>query len=297
VALLTDSTPTSAPTFTRRPPSTATQPPNTPLPPTATPLPSVITYTVASGDTLSGISQRFNVGTNEILGANQDGLASPHSLSIGQQLRIPVAPPESAEVPPGESAGQEPALPGDSPGVEVSEDLGTPPAAVATAGLEAAVIAALGLPTDAPGVAAPVPGTQASGSAREQQAGDVLRSEKSAAVAFAAPVPVGPAAGATVTGESPLLRWSSSGLLPAGAHYVVAIREADAQTDAAPRLLWVLSNATAVRVPGVVRPSLGTSRSFEWTVSVRRRSGRLLGSDEGELLSPKSEVRAFVWAP
>jgi hypothetical protein len=63
------------------------------------------------------------------------------------------------------------------------------------------------------------------------------------------------------------------------------------------RLVWV-TDATAVRIPGELRPALGNSRPIEWSVSVRRRgAGGLLGSDESVLLSPTPRWQRFVWAP
>ncbi len=110
------------------------------------------------------------------------------------------------------------------------------------------------------------------------------------------PLPLAPADGATRTEQAPLLIWSSSGLLPAGAYYVVALRDA-ASPDSEPELVWVTSNATAVRVPAEFRPSLGSERTISWSVTVRRRAGRLLGPDVGLVVSPDPQWRSFTWAP
>lgn len=45
------------------------------------------TYTVANGDTLSGIADRFGVSQSALASAN--GIADPYLLQVGQQLRIP----------------------------------------------------------------------------------------------------------------------------------------------------------------------------------------------------------------
>ena len=54
--------------------------------PTATPAPRV--YVVKSGDTLSGIADKFGVSVDSIVAANQ--LSSPDRLSEGEKLIIPV---------------------------------------------------------------------------------------------------------------------------------------------------------------------------------------------------------------
>jgi len=55
-----------------------------------TPRPAVAgSYTVANGDTLSGISARFGVSEDAIMAAN--GLANRDELYVGQELVIPPA--------------------------------------------------------------------------------------------------------------------------------------------------------------------------------------------------------------
>ena len=115
--------------------------------------------------------------------------------------------------------------------------------------------------------------------------------------ALRAPWPIAPAESASVAGESPVLRWSSAGVLPAGAHYVIELRGADDEPTASPKLVWIVSNATAARVPGDLRPPLGTAKRFLWTVSVRSRTGRVIGDDPGELIGQPSAARTFDWAP
>ncbi len=87
---LIDREPTDLPTYTAAPPATATEAPNTPFPPTATPLPETITHVVASGDTLYGIAIEYGVTLDAIVEFNQ--LSNTHSLSIGQELLVPVNP-------------------------------------------------------------------------------------------------------------------------------------------------------------------------------------------------------------
>jgi LysM repeat protein len=67
--------------------------PNTKMP-TSTPIPpniprgTVVTYTVASGDSLAGIASKFNSTVDDIVKANQ--LADANSIFVGQQLKIAV---------------------------------------------------------------------------------------------------------------------------------------------------------------------------------------------------------------
>ena len=51
-------------------------------------------YTVASGDTLSGIASRY--GTTYQALAEYNGIADPNKIYVGQQIRFPAAPVESA---------------------------------------------------------------------------------------------------------------------------------------------------------------------------------------------------------
>jgi len=89
--------PTASPTATPTLPPTATA---TPVPPTATVPPPAATatpavgsaanrYRIQSGDTLSGIAQRFNVSLEALLAANR--LTVNATLRIGQELVIPGA--------------------------------------------------------------------------------------------------------------------------------------------------------------------------------------------------------------
>jgi nucleoid-associated protein YgaU len=47
------------------------------------------THTVASGDTLSEIGQRYGVAWRDIFEANRDQLDDPDKINVGQKLRIP----------------------------------------------------------------------------------------------------------------------------------------------------------------------------------------------------------------
>ncbi|QYY35560.1 LysM peptidoglycan-binding domain-containing protein [Ruficoccus sp. ZRK36] len=89
----------STPTTTTRtaPTTTTSRPVSTASRPSAAPAASASTsgmrmYTVQEGDTLSRISSKF-YGTparwQDIFNANRDIMASPHSLRLGQQIKIP----------------------------------------------------------------------------------------------------------------------------------------------------------------------------------------------------------------
>lgn len=70
--------------------SGAGRPPEAPAEP-----PPVIEYRVSSGDTLSGIAQRFygsSRWTDFLFQANRDRLASPGAIRVGQTLLIPAKP-------------------------------------------------------------------------------------------------------------------------------------------------------------------------------------------------------------
>ena len=75
--------------------------------PTATPLaaPTVAptTYTVRSGDTLSGIASLFGISVDEIVRTNN--IADPNSLSEGQVLTIPGRSAQAAGTPTEEGGG------------------------------------------------------------------------------------------------------------------------------------------------------------------------------------------------
>ena len=55
--------------------------------PTPTATPTVTTYTVKSGDTLTGIADQFGMTSDAIQRANN--ISSPSGLQIGQVLTIP----------------------------------------------------------------------------------------------------------------------------------------------------------------------------------------------------------------
>jgi len=74
----------------------------TPLPPTPTftpiPSPTPVMHNVESGDTLFGIALEYGVTAEAI--QEQNGMADPNALSIGQALIIPLDEPKEAETSP-----------------------------------------------------------------------------------------------------------------------------------------------------------------------------------------------------
>jgi len=112
---------------------------------------------------------------------------------------------------------------------------------------------------------------------------------------FTGPVALSPAEGAGVSGDPPLLRWTSAGVLPPGHFYVIAVRDAR-DADAKPRLTWVRGSATALRLPPRWRPAVGASRTLAWSVTVRRESTGLLAG-EGVIVSGEPVWHTFVWTP
>lgn len=60
----------------------------TPTPVTPAPQPQAQTYTVQSGDTMSGIANKYNMTSTEL--AKYNGITEVDTLKIGQVLKIPV---------------------------------------------------------------------------------------------------------------------------------------------------------------------------------------------------------------
>lgn len=75
-----------APTTTSTPAAQPTQPAGTPGP-TATISPDAATYTVAAGDTLSIIAQRYNLTLDQLLALNP-GLARESVIQVGQVINV-----------------------------------------------------------------------------------------------------------------------------------------------------------------------------------------------------------------
>lgn len=83
-SLVASASPSLAPSGSPAPSGTATPTPRAP----ASPSPSTVrTYTVKSGDTLSGIAARFGTTVEAITAAN--GITNPRLIRVGQVLTIP----------------------------------------------------------------------------------------------------------------------------------------------------------------------------------------------------------------
>ena len=69
--------------------------------------PAAPSYSVASGDTLSGIAKRNNTTTQEL--ARLNGIKNPNRIMAGQKLRLPGKPAQPASVTPAAPATETPA--------------------------------------------------------------------------------------------------------------------------------------------------------------------------------------------
>jgi LysM repeat protein len=79
--------------------------------PTAVPVviePEELTYTVAAGDLLGSIAQRFGLTLDELLAANPQ-ITDPNTIQVGDVVTIPEAPDEPAAA---EPAAEDPAADG-----------------------------------------------------------------------------------------------------------------------------------------------------------------------------------------
>jgi hypothetical protein len=75
-------------------PSAGGAAPSASVAPTPTPEPTPFIYAVEPGDTLSSIANKFGVSLAELIEANRETLPDPDVLAIGDQLIIPVPPPD-----------------------------------------------------------------------------------------------------------------------------------------------------------------------------------------------------------
>jgi LysM repeat protein len=273
--------------------------PAVPPPVTATPLPlalptaAPVTYQVQSGDSLWSISRELGVDQGELLTLNP---GSDQSLPIGSLLALPITATPDAAAP---AAATAEVLVAATPLVVA------PPAVyVARAGDTLANVAADHGVTLAD--LAAMNEQEWSGESQALAPGQLVRVRSDASTAgadagpgkpFAAPLLLAPADGATVHDDASLLRWTSSGILPEDAYYVVQLRDLDAPETAAGETVWVASNSTTLVVPANLRPALGRGRRLAWSVTVRRSPDGRPGPGEGELLSESPEAHTFTWTP
>jgi LysM repeat protein len=72
----------------------------TPLPsPTPEPEPTPQVYVIKTGDTLSKIAREFGLTLDQLLEANKDTIEDPDLIAVGDEIIIPIPPPD--EVPGG----------------------------------------------------------------------------------------------------------------------------------------------------------------------------------------------------
>jgi LysM repeat protein len=80
------------------PSPSATQAAVTPLPsPTPEPEPTPQIYVIKTGDTLSAIAKEFGITLDQLLAANEDTIEDPNKISVGDEIIIPVPPPDEVE--------------------------------------------------------------------------------------------------------------------------------------------------------------------------------------------------------
>jgi hypothetical protein len=84
-------------------PSSQVQP-STSAAPTPVPAPTPQLYTVAAGDTMSRIANRFGVPLDQLIEANRETIPDPDALQIGDQVLIPAIPPDQLGGSPSPSA-------------------------------------------------------------------------------------------------------------------------------------------------------------------------------------------------
>lgn len=73
-------------------------------PPTTTSLPNSQTYTVDSGDTLSGIARRYSTTVSMLLALN--AFPNPDALAVGQRIVVPAPPSTTTTTTAGSASGQ-----------------------------------------------------------------------------------------------------------------------------------------------------------------------------------------------
>jgi LysM repeat protein len=70
----------------------------TPSPsPTPEPEPTPQVYVIKSGDTLSAIAREFGLTLDQLLEANKDTITNPNLIAVGDEIIIPVPPPDEVD--------------------------------------------------------------------------------------------------------------------------------------------------------------------------------------------------------
>jgi LysM repeat protein len=77
---------------TRSPAAATATPAPTPIP---EPTPQV--YVIKAGDTLSKIAREFGLTVDQLLAANEDTIENPDRIVVGDEIIIPVPPPDEVD--------------------------------------------------------------------------------------------------------------------------------------------------------------------------------------------------------
>jgi LysM repeat protein len=85
-------------------PSATSAAPSRSAEPTARPAPTPTVYVVKSGDTMSKIAKKFGVSLDDLIAANKDTIKNPDKLAVGDDVIIPLPPPEGGSAQPSGSA-------------------------------------------------------------------------------------------------------------------------------------------------------------------------------------------------
>lgn len=280
-------TPTPEPTFTptAEPPTATPEPTNTPVPP------APLVHTVARGETLRTIAQKYGVTIAELMAANN---LSSEVLRVGQQLVIP-GQTQSAPSP----AATLPAVHVVQPGENlliIAQRYGLSVTALMEAnGLTSSDVLRVGQELKIPGGAAPTPTATLEPTFTPTPTVTATLTPEPAPTAnttfeFPAPNLLTPADGAIVQGaEDVILNWTSVGLLGDDTWYVVRIWRDD-PSEPTPPTGW--TRTTAWRIPASFQPQAGAkSRRFWWSVTVMR----LREGQTPLAISPESAKRWFEW--
>ncbi len=269
-------------TFAREAENTPERRTPTPVPPTPTP----IVYEVQRGDTPQRIADRFGISVDDLLAANP-GL-NPRALQIGQKVIIP----------PKTGSGQPVYTPTPTPVIVYTQHTvqqGETLASIAEAygisltdlvnansqkltpegGVEPGMVLRVPLGTPTP-TATPTP---------------FPTFTPTPAPPYPAPVLLQPRRYALISGtKTPLLMWTSSGVLQEDEYYAVRVRFLE--EDDVVYTEYFRTKGTSLRLPEELRPP--QMMLVRWDVLVIRM---LTDEIVGEALSPLSQTGEFYWGP
>jgi LysM repeat protein len=249
----------------------------------ATPAPSGPTrHKVQSGDTVAAIAAKYGSSIKDIISANN--LNAAGSLSIGQELLIPV---------PGPSGGPGPTATPDTMGLMVNVQSGDTISGLAVrhkSQIDWIMKANNIKPGDTLRIGQPllIPLVPATPSPTPTAPTTPVPATPTEIPGLSAPQLLAPADGATVTGQDTLLlSWTSVGVLAPEEFYVVTLKSPDKET---PIASWWTKN-TSWRLPAEYRPTGSAGHDYIWRVQVRRGAK----DKPGDFTSPSSAARRFTW--